>query len=68
MLYFILKFIYIGHSASVNSLDFHPSNGELLCSCDDNSEIRYWSVNQGTCKKVSKVSPMMNFIFEDFIV
>jgi WD40 repeat protein len=35
-------------------LDFHPSNGELLCSCDDNSEIRYWSVNQGTCKKVSK--------------
>jgi len=45
---------FIGHSTSVNSLDFHPSNGELLCSCDDNSEIRYWSVNQGTCKKVSK--------------
>lgn len=45
---------FIGHSASVNSLDFHPSNGELLCSCDDNSEIRYWSVNHGSCKKVSK--------------
>ncbi|XP_057831763.2 transcriptional corepressor LEUNIG isoform X1 [Cryptomeria japonica] len=45
---------FTGHSASVNSVDFHPSNGDLLCSCDEDSEIRYWSISQGACTKVSK--------------
>jgi WD40 repeat protein len=46
---------FTGHQTSVRSLDFHPSNEDILCSCDDNSEIRYWSVNQGVCTRVSKV-------------
>jgi WD40 repeat protein len=45
---------FTGHQTSVRSLDFHPSNEDILCSCDDNSEIRYWSVNQGVCTRVSK--------------
>ncbi|KAH9558982.1 hypothetical protein CY35_06G035600 [Sphagnum magellanicum] len=45
---------FTGHQTSVMSLDFHPSNEDILCSCDDNSEIRYWSVNQGVCTRVSK--------------
>lgn len=45
---------FSGHSTSVNSLDFNPSNGDMLCSCDDNSEIRYWSINHGSCKRISK--------------
>lgn len=44
-----------GHMTSVMSLDFHSNNGgDLLCSSDSNSEIRYWSVSQGACTRVSK--------------
>ncbi|KAJ4708365.1 Transcriptional corepressor LEUNIG [Melia azedarach] len=43
-----------GHSTTVMSLDFHPSKEDLLCSCDDNSEIRYWSITNGSCAGVFK--------------
>jgi WD40 repeat protein len=43
-----------GHATSVMALDFHPNNEDLLCSCDGDSEIRYWSVSQGTCIKSFK--------------
>jgi WD40 repeat protein len=49
---------FTGHQTSVMSLDFHPNNEDLLCSCDGDSEIRYWSVNQGVCTRVSKVCCM----------
>ncbi|KAJ7533570.1 hypothetical protein O6H91_13G055100 [Diphasiastrum complanatum] len=45
---------FTGHQTSVMSLDFHPNNEDLLCSCDGDSEIRYWSVNQGVCTRVFK--------------
>ncbi|XP_035550316.1 transcriptional corepressor LEUNIG-like [Juglans regia] len=35
------------------SLDFHPSKEDLICSCDD-SEIRYWSVKNGSCAGIFK--------------
>ncbi|KAJ1701977.1 hypothetical protein LUZ63_001756 [Rhynchospora breviuscula] len=37
---------FMGHSSQVTSLDFHPKRTELLCSCDDNGEIRFWLVGQ----------------------
>ena len=46
---------FTGHSASVMSLDFHPNKDDLICSCDDNGEIRYWSINNGSCARVFKV-------------
>lgn len=46
---------FTGHQTSVMSLDFHPNTEDLLCSCDGDSEIRYWSVNQGVCTRVFKV-------------
>jgi WD40 repeat protein len=46
---------FTGHQTSVMSLDFHPANEDLLCSCDGDSEIRYWSVNQGVCTRAFKV-------------
>ncbi|KAJ0803091.1 putative transcription factor WD40-like family [Helianthus annuus] len=45
----------MGHSASVMSLDFHPNKDDLLCSCDGDGEIRYWSVNNGSYTRVFKV-------------
>ncbi|KAM7509446.1 hypothetical protein LguiA_019899 [Lonicera macranthoides] len=45
---------FSGHSAPVISLDFHPKKGDLICSCDEVSEIRYWSVKSGGCAGVSK--------------
>jgi WD40 repeat protein len=45
---------FTGHQTSVMSLDFHPANEDLLCSCDGDSEIRYWSVNQGVCTRAFK--------------
>ena len=49
---------FTGHQTSVMSLDFHPNNEDLLCSCDGDSEIRYWNVNQGICTRVFKVCCM----------
>lgn len=46
---------FTGHSTSVMSLDFHPNKDDLICSCDGDGEIRYWSINNGSCVKVSKV-------------
>ncbi|KAJ0855776.1 putative transcription factor WD40-like family [Helianthus annuus] len=37
------------------SLDFQPNKDDLLCSCDEDGEIRYWSVNNGSCTRVFKV-------------
>ncbi|KAK1407998.1 hypothetical protein QVD17_39627 [Tagetes erecta] len=45
---------FIGHSASVMSLDFHPNKDDIICSCDGNGEIRYWSINNGSCARVFK--------------
>ncbi|KAM5547802.1 transcriptional corepressor LEUNIG-like [Rosa sericea] len=45
---------FMGHSTTVMSLDFHPTKEDLLCSCDNNSEIRYWSIKNGSCIGVSK--------------
>ncbi|KAF2304550.1 hypothetical protein GH714_033264 [Hevea brasiliensis] len=45
---------FTGHSASVMSLDFHPSKDDLICSCDGDGEIRYWSINNGSCSRVFK--------------
>ncbi|CAK9179219.1 unnamed protein product [Ilex paraguariensis] len=45
---------FTGHSASVMSLDFHPNKDDLICSCDGDGEIRYWSINAGSCAGVFK--------------
>ncbi|KAF4374671.1 hypothetical protein G4B88_004923 [Cannabis sativa] len=37
---------YSGHTSHVLSLDFHPKKTDLMCSCDANSEIRYWNLSQ----------------------
>ncbi|KAK9029727.1 hypothetical protein V6N11_026831 [Hibiscus sabdariffa] len=45
---------FMGHSTTVTSLDFHPTKDDLLCSCDNNSEIRYWSIKNGSCAGLLK--------------
>ncbi|KAK4365753.1 hypothetical protein RND71_013633 [Anisodus tanguticus] len=45
---------FTGHSAGVMSLDFHPNKEDLICSCDGDGEIRYWSINNGSCTRVFK--------------
>ncbi|XP_009367962.2 transcriptional corepressor LEUNIG_HOMOLOG-like isoform X4 [Pyrus x bretschneideri] len=45
---------FMGHSASVMSLDFHPNKDDLICSCDVDGQIRYWSIHKGSCLCVSK--------------
>ncbi|KAI4376325.1 hypothetical protein MLD38_014102 [Melastoma candidum] len=45
---------FMGHSASVISLDFHPIKDDLICSCDSDGEIRYWSVTNGSFTSVFK--------------
>ncbi|PIN13568.1 hypothetical protein CDL12_13803 [Handroanthus impetiginosus] len=40
-----------GHSAGVMSLDFHPNKEGLICSCDVDGEIRYWSIYNGSCAR-----------------
>ncbi|KAJ6382920.1 hypothetical protein OIU77_031362, partial [Salix suchowensis] len=45
---------FTGHVASVMSLDFHPNKEDLICSCDGNGEIRYWSITNGSCARVFK--------------
>ncbi|KAJ1394682.1 WD40/YVTN repeat-like-containing domain superfamily, partial [Sesbania bispinosa] len=44
---------FTGHATTAFSLDFHPNNDDLICSCD-NSEIRYWSIKNGSCAGVFK--------------
>ncbi|GAV70686.1 WD40 domain-containing protein/LisH domain-containing protein [Cephalotus follicularis] len=45
---------YTGHSSAVMSLDFHPKKTDLFCFCDNDNEIRYWSINPFSCTHVSK--------------
>ncbi|KAH7848108.1 hypothetical protein Vadar_033885 [Vaccinium darrowii] len=45
---------FTGHSAYVFSSDFHPNKDDLICSCDWDGEIRYWSINNGSCQRVFK--------------
>ncbi|XP_056166566.1 transcriptional corepressor LEUNIG-like isoform X1 [Syzygium oleosum] len=43
---------FMGHSSTVMSLDFHPDRDDLICSCDWDGEIRYWSFYNGSCSRV----------------
>ncbi|KAF0916133.1 hypothetical protein E2562_000734 [Oryza meyeriana var. granulata] len=45
---------FTGHAASVMSLDFHPSKDDLICSCDGDNEIRFWSINNGNIVRIFK--------------
>ncbi|KAG6731247.1 hypothetical protein I3842_01G120000 [Carya illinoinensis] len=45
---------YAGHTSHVTSLDFHPKKNDLFCSCDANSEIRFWKINQYPSTHISK--------------
>ncbi|GMI84236.1 ROTUNDA 2, LEUNIG [Hibiscus trionum] len=45
---------FVGHSGNVMSLDFHPTKDDLICSCDGDGEIRYWSINNGSCARAFK--------------
>ncbi|KAH9680898.1 transcriptional corepressor LEUNIG-like protein [Citrus sinensis] len=45
---------YTGHNTHVMSLDFHPKKNDLFCSCDGNSEIRFWNLSQYSCARISK--------------
>jgi WD40 repeat protein len=49
---------FTGHSASVMSLDFHPNKDDLICSCDGDSEIRFWSIKHGNAVRIFKVSQL----------
>ncbi|XP_002531278.2 transcriptional corepressor LEUNIG isoform X1 [Ricinus communis] len=44
----------MGHSASIMSVDFHPNRDDLICSCDGDGEMRYWSITNGNCEGVYK--------------
>ncbi|CAI0389705.1 unnamed protein product, partial [Linum tenue] len=52
---------FTGHSASVMSVDFHPTKEDLLCSCDGNNEMRYWSIKNDSCAGVVKNAMKMRF-------
>ncbi|XP_039165976.1 transcriptional corepressor LEUNIG-like isoform X2 [Eucalyptus grandis] len=43
---------FMGHSSVVASLDFHPNKDDFICSCGGDGEIRYWSINNGSCLRV----------------
>lgn len=45
---------FMGHSATVMSLDFHPNKDDLIASCDGDGEVRYWSITNGSCARVFK--------------
>ncbi|KAJ1282326.1 hypothetical protein BS78_03G043200 [Paspalum vaginatum] len=45
---------FTGHSAPVMSLDFHPNKDDLICSCDGDNEIRFWSINHGNIVRIFK--------------
>ncbi|AQK90548.1 Transcriptional corepressor LEUNIG [Zea mays] len=45
---------FTGHSASVMSLDFHPNKDDLICSCDGDNEIRFWSIKHGNAVRIFK--------------
>ncbi|GJS93920.1 transcriptional corepressor LEUNIG isoform X1 [Tanacetum coccineum] len=45
---------FMGHSASVMSLNFHPNKDDLICLCDGDGEIRHRSINNSSCARVVK--------------
>nr|CAB3472014.1 unnamed protein product [Digitaria exilis] len=45
---------FTGHSAYVMSLDFHPNKDDLICSCDGDNEIRFWSIKHGNIVRIFK--------------
>ncbi|CAO2822773.1 unnamed protein product [Amaranthus hypochondriacus] len=47
---------FTGHSSSVISLDFHPTDNDVICSNDSNGEIRVWNISHGSCPKVFECS------------
>ncbi|KAK8604615.1 hypothetical protein V6N13_126606 [Hibiscus sabdariffa] len=49
-------FKLVGYADQVLSLDFHPRTVDLLCSCDNNNEMRLWNIDQRTCIHVSKAA------------
>ncbi|CAN8285279.1 unnamed protein product [Cochlearia groenlandica] len=51
---YYLRTIRDHDAAPVTSLDFHPKNTELLCSCDSNKIIRFWNVNTSSCARLQK--------------
>ncbi|KAI4377122.1 hypothetical protein MLD38_014806 [Melastoma candidum] len=46
--------MFTGHSAAVSSVDFHPQKDDLICSCDNMKEIRYWTMKNGRCAGMIK--------------
>ncbi|KAK9706091.1 hypothetical protein RND81_07G103600 [Saponaria officinalis] len=50
---------FTGHSTTVMSLDFHPTEEDLICSNDSNGEIRIWSITKGNCPKVLEGATVM---------
>jgi WD40 repeat protein len=44
------------HQQTVMSVDFHPTNDDVVCSCDSDGEVRVWSIDKGMCTRVFKVS------------
>ncbi|CAN1331385.1 Transcriptional corepressor LEUNIG, partial [Linum perenne] len=52
---------FTGHSTTVMSVDFHPTKEDLICSCDSNNEMRYWSIKNGSCAGVYKSAMKMRF-------
>ena len=58
---------YSGHTSHVVSLDFHPKKTELFCSCDNNNEIRFWSISQYSSTRVFKVTYKIYFIYQDIM-
>ncbi|XP_052202563.1 transcriptional corepressor LEUNIG-like [Diospyros lotus] len=47
-------FPLVGHTGKVTSIDFHPVNSDILCSCDNTDQIRMWHVNSTYCAHVFK--------------
>ncbi|XP_072959288.1 transcriptional corepressor LEUNIG_HOMOLOG-like isoform X1 [Typha angustifolia] len=47
--------IFHGHNSQVTALDFHPKRTELLCSCDGNGEIRFWTVGQSAPSRITRM-------------
>jgi len=40
---------YSGHTGLVTSVDIHPTSSDMLCSVDQEGDLRIWSVSMGKC-------------------
>lgn len=54
------------HQQSVMSVDFHPANDDVVCSCDSDGEVRMWSVDKGACTRVFKVGGFQVLLYGFF--